>query len=71
MTRESDTSIKGPVRVEVANKINGDALISIHYNSYTNPEINGHWSPLLPLILPARTKACQASAAGACKTFRL
>ena len=41
MTRESDTSIKGPVRVEVANKINGDALISIHYNSYTNPEING------------------------------
>lgn len=41
MTRESDTSIKGPVRVEVANKISGDVLISIHYNSYTNPETNG------------------------------
>lgn len=41
MTRESDITIPSPVRVELANKMDGEVLISIHFNAYINQKIYG------------------------------
>jgi N-acetylmuramoyl-L-alanine amidase len=41
MTRKGDYAVSNAIRVKVANDSKGDAYVSIHANSFSNPESNG------------------------------
>lgn len=41
MTRKGDYAVSNSIRVKVANDSKGDAYVSIHANSFSNPESNG------------------------------
>ncbi|HHX61180.1 MAG TPA: AMIN domain-containing protein [Epulopiscium sp.] len=41
VTREDDSYPTNPARAQLANEIGADIFVSLHNNSFTNPEVNG------------------------------
>lgn len=42
LTRTDDTDVSLQARAEIANRLNADLLLSLHFNSATNQEASGH-----------------------------